>query len=96
MLLVAPLTLLVACVAALPAPIESHDQTQYEYAPGQLSNDSVITGASFNFTDLDVPQPVRGDYGTPSLIKENDALNKQNPDAWASPITDSGTVYQGK
>lgn len=87
-------TMLVLLVAALPARIESHDDTAHEFAP-ELSNDSVATGISFNFTDVTTPEPVRGDFGTPSLIEENDQMNAQNPDAWAPPQTDEGTVYQG-
>ena len=88
-------TLFASLAAALPTNVESHDQTSYEYAPGQLSNNSVASGTSFNFTDISTPQPVRGPYGAPSLIKENDDLNRQNPDAYAPPATDGGTVYQG-
>lgn len=87
--------LLLPLVAGLPALIELHDQTSYDYAPGQLSNESVSLGFSFNFTDVDVPQPTRGDYGADSLIAENNELNRQNPDLWAPPETDSGTVYNG-
>ncbi|KAL8293441.1 hypothetical protein RQP46_000142 [Phenoliferia psychrophenolica] len=84
-----------------PAPdtgrIEEHNVTPApEYAPGQTDPAAVLNGNSFNWTDIAVPQPVRGNFGTPSLIKENDALNKQNPDAYAPPETDSGTVYQGE
>lgn len=78
-------------VATQSSP-STENPTTAEYAPGQLSNASVASGVSFNFTGVASPEPIRGDHGTKNLIQENDELNKQNPDSWAPPVTDSGSV----
>jgi oxalate decarboxylase len=38
------------------------------------------------------PQPIRGDMGAPILGPRNAALEAENPDQLASPITDAGTI----
>lgn len=43
-----------------------------------------------------LPEPIRGKTGSTSIGPENPTLDRQNPDAYAPPNTDSGTVPQGK
>jgi oxalate decarboxylase len=38
------------------------------------------------------PQPIRGDRGAPILGQRNPSLERDNPDAIASPYTDAGTI----
>lgn len=43
-----------------------------------------------------LPEPIRGKTGATSIGPDNTPLNKQNPDSYAPPNTDSGTVSQAK
>jgi hypothetical protein len=43
-----------------------------------------------------LPEPIRGKTGATSIGPDNTPLNKQNPDSYAPPNTDAGTVPQAK
>jgi hypothetical protein len=43
-----------------------------------------------------LPEPIRGKTGATSIGPENPTLDRQNPDSYAPPNTDAGTVPQGK
>ncbi|UZJ53882.1 hypothetical protein CBS101457_003202 [Exobasidium rhododendri] len=43
-----------------------------------------------------LPEPINGKTGATSIGPENVPLDRQNPDTYAPPNTDSGTVPQGK
>ena len=43
-----------------------------------------------------LPEPIRGKTGATSVGPENPTLDRQNPDAYAPPSTDHGTIPQAK
>lgn len=43
-----------------------------------------------------LPEPIRGKTGASTIGTDNPELNRQNPDAFSPPNSDSGTVPQGK
>lgn len=43
-------------------------------------------------TDID-PEPIRGNLGAPIVAPQNVKLDQMNPDLFAPPSTDAGTMY---
>lgn len=65
------------------------------FAPNQNLNSSLSSGESLNFTNIQVPEPIRGNEGSTWLSPEvNNELNRQNPDTLAPPKTDHGDVCE--
>lgn len=44
----------------------------------------------------ELPQPIRGHTGSTNLGPDNTEISRQNPDTFAPPSTDSGTIPQAK
>lgn len=96
-----PLALALLATTAQGAPV-IHPATartivdRAAYAPSQLSNSSLLSGVSFNFTDVPEPQPIRGDTGGYNDYQqlEDEPLDQQNPDILAPPDTDAGDVCE--
>lgn len=77
---------------SLPAVVP---QSQYQLAPGQ-SEDADL-GLYLDLDSVENPQPIRGGTKAPTDPgPRNEAIEKQNPDLYAPPGTDSGSVPNAK
>lgn len=67
----------------------------YSLAPGQTANPTV--GLSFDFSNIDLPQPIRGGSDSPDDPgPRTPQYERLNPNLYAPPGTDSGAVPNAK
>ncbi|KAI5779199.1 RmlC-like cupin domain-containing protein [Peziza echinospora] len=78
--------------SAFPFPTGDVKVTNVELAEGQALDDP--SGNSFDFEDIDQPQPIRGSRGGTFASPRNQVLEKQHPDTLAPPTSDHGAVPQ--
>lgn len=77
---------------ALPATVP---QDQYQLAPGQ--EEDADLGLYLDLASVENPQPIRGGTNAPTDPgPRNKEVEKQNPDLYAPPGTDSGDVPNAK
>ncbi|KAF2166038.1 hypothetical protein M409DRAFT_66930 [Zasmidium cellare ATCC 36951] len=68
---------------------------QFQLAPGQTENADL--GLYLDLNEVDNPQPIRGSTDSPTDPgPRNRPLEKQNPDLYAPPGTDAGSVPNAK
>ncbi|TVY14610.1 Oxalate decarboxylase OxdC [Lachnellula arida] len=75
-----------------PANVVNNDDTDIEYSlvPGQT--DSAVVGAYLDFNNVENPQPIRGSKGGTDPGPNTDEYSQLNPDKFAPPGTDHGSV----
>lgn len=77
---------------SLPFATENTHPSNVEFAPFQEADDP--SGISLDFTDVDNPQPIRGNRGGTIASVNDIAMEKSHPDTFAPPTTDHGAVAQ--
>lgn len=73
-------------------PTTSTDPTHFDTAPGQDTD--TPSGASYDLTNLNNPQPFRGTRGGTAAFNRDEDLEKLFPNSLIPPTTDHGSVDQ--
>ncbi|KAA8643912.1 hypothetical protein EYZ11_005473 [Aspergillus tanneri] len=69
-------------------------KSSYDLAPGQGASADI--GIPFTFKDTSNPQPIRGDLGSTDPGPRTYDYDRLNPDTFAPPASDRGSIGQGK